>query len=297
MSYQIEKLEKLAMFVELYTPQEGINWTPIESLGTYRSSTLHEREPEIEIPAIVIVIQGTKVCYVGEQKHVYGPGKVLVGFYPAPVETEILGASPDEPYLAVGISLDIGRMADMLLRIERFEETVPQSTAIDPSAKFAIDLSDQLLDPFIRLFETLANERDAVILGEAIVDEIYYRLLCNERGGELRALLQQRGKIKRISKAIDHIHAHLDEPVSVEQLAQTVHMSRTAFYTNFKDVMQVSPLQYAKSVKLYEAQKLIKGGKRVSEASYLVGYNNLAQFSREYKREFGYAPSVTGAMA
>ena len=40
-------------------------------------------------------------------------------------------------------------------------------------------------------------------------------------------------------------------------------------------------------------QKLIKEGKRVGEASYLVGYNNLAQFSREYKRQFGFAPSAT----
>jgi hypothetical protein len=43
-------------------------------------------------------------------------------------------------------------------------------------------------------------------LGEAIIDEIYYRLLCDERGGELRSLLQQKGKIKRISKAVDYIH-------------------------------------------------------------------------------------------
>ena len=72
-----------------------------------------------------------------------------------------------------------------------------------------------------------------------------------------------------------------------------VHMSRTAFYQNLKDVMHVSPLQYSKSVRLCEAQKLIKSGKRPNEAGYLVGYNNLGQFSREYKRHFGYSPSTT----
>ena len=70
-------------------------------------------------------------------------------------------------------------------------------------------------------------------------------------------------------------------------------MSQTAFYLNFKEVMQVPPLQYAKSVKLFEAQRLLKEGRRVSEAGYSVGYNNLGQFSREYKRHFGYAPSAT----
>ena len=72
-------------------------------------------------------------------------------------------------------------------------------------------------------------------------------------------------------------------------------MSRTAFYNNFKEVMMLSPLQYAKSVKLMEAQKLIRAGNRVTETSHMVGYNNLAQFSREYKRYFGYPPSTRGA--
>ncbi len=290
------KLKQLANLIEQHTPQEGINWTHIESLGTYRASTNMPRTPEIEIPAIVIVVQGKKVCYVGDKKFAYDAGNVLVGFYPAPVETKIEGASPEQPYLAVGISLDINRMAEMLLRIDQFDETAPQPVSIDPSAKFAIGLSEQLLDPFLRLFAVLDNPRDAAVLGEAIIDEIYYRLLCDERSGELRSLLQQKGKIKRISKAVDYIHANLDRPVSVEKLARVVHMSRTAFYLNFKEVMQLSPLQYAKSVKLFEAQKLIKGGKRVNEASYLVGYNNLAQFSREYKRQFGYTPSATGVV-
>jgi AraC-like DNA-binding protein len=57
--------------------------------------------------------------------------------------------------------------------------------------------------------------------------------------------------------------------------------------------MHVSPLQYAKSVKLVKAQTLIKEGKNASEAGYLVGYNSPARFSREYKRHFGFVPSAT----
>jgi hypothetical protein len=64
-------------------------------------------------------------------------------------------------------------------------------------------------------------------------------------------------------------------------------------YESFKAVMHVSPLQYAKSVKLSRAQALIQEGKKAGEAAYLVGYNSPSQFSREYKRHFGYAPSAT----
>ena len=163
----------------------------------------------------------------------------------------------------------------------------------DPSGIFSISLSDNLLNPFIRLFETMPDPREAAFLGESIIDEIYFRLLNCERGGELRHLLQQRGEIQRISKAVDYIHQNLDQPVSVEGLAKMVHMGQTSFYENFKKVMLMSPLKYAKSVKLDRAQMLIREGKKANEAGYLVGYNSPAQFSREYKRHFGFAPSAT----
>lgn len=85
----------------------------------------------------------------------------------------------------------------------------------------------------------------------------------------------------------------MDKAVSVENLAEMVHMSRSAFYDNFKSVMHTLPLQYAKLVKLFKARKLIKEGKNFSEAGYMVGYNGPAQFSREYNRHFGYSPSAT----
>jgi AraC-like DNA-binding protein len=105
--------------------------------------------------------------------------------------------------------------------------------------------------------------------------------------------LQQRGNIQRISKAVEYIHQHIEAPVSIDYLAEMVNMSRTSFYDSFRDVMHLSPLQYAKSVKLHKAQTFIREGKNASEAGYMVGYNSPAQFSREYKRQFGFAPSAT----
>ena len=79
-----------------------------------------------------------------------------------------------------------------------------------------------MLDAFIRLFESLSDPKAPAFLGELIVDEIYFR--C-------------------ISKAVEYIHQNLDQPVSVEGLAEMVHMGQTSFYENFRNVMHVSPLQ------------------------------------------------------
>ncbi|HRV91097.1 MAG TPA: AraC family transcriptional regulator [Anaerolineae bacterium] len=293
MAYQTDKLRKLAALVEQHTAQEGVSYTGIESLGTFKAASTRMRMPDYYEPAIVMVAQGKKRCYIGNKAYEYGAGDYLILFLPMSLDVEIVNASPDHPFLAAGVRIDLGRLADVLLRIERVEGGVTKPVSTDPSGIFSASLSDNLLDPTIRLLESLANPRDAAILGDLIVDEIYYRILCDERGGDLRTFLQQRGQIQRVAKAVQYIHQNLKEPVSVEKLADMVHMSRTSFYENFKEVMHVSPLQYAKSVKLVKAQTLIKEGKNASEAGYLVGYNSPAQFSREYKRHFGFVPSAT----
>lgn len=295
MTYQTAKFKTLVSLMEHHSPQEGVNLSSLEYFGTYKAAGIRGKKPAIEIPAIWIIGQGKKLCHLGEQTYEYSAGNVIVMFYPLAVETEIVEASPEAPFLVAGVIIDMGRMADLLLRIDRIDGAAAKPISTDPSSIFSVPLSDALLDPAIRLFEVLDNPRDAAVLGESIVDEIYYRLLTAIRGGELRFLLQGRGEIQRISRAVEHIHANLHEPVSVEKLADMVHMSRTTFYENFRDVMHVSPLQYAKSVKLNKAQTLIQEGKNASEAAYLVGYNSSAQFSREYKRHFGYPPSATMA--
>lgn len=293
MNHPGEKFERFVHLLRQHTPQEGANYAVIEGVGAYRASAPEGRHPALDIPAIWAIGQGRKLCHAGDTTYDYSAGNVVVMFYPMAVETEVVEASRERPLLIAGVAIDLARMADVLLRMDQIEGAAAKPLSADPSGICAMSLEDSLLDPLIRLFELLDVPRDAAMLGDAVIDEIYYRLLCGEGGDELRYHLQQRGEIRRISRAVEHIHANLDKPVSVEDLADMVHMSRTSFYENFRDVMHASPLQYAKSVKLHRAQTLIQGGKNAGEAGYMVGYNSAAQFSREYKRHFGYPPSAT----
>ena len=105
------------------------------------------------------------------------------------------------------------------------------------------------------------------------------------------SLLQQRGQIQQIARAVDCLHQNLEKVVSVDELAGLVIMSRSTSHKKSNEVMHLPPLQYAKRVKLNKAQSCILTGMSVSEAGYTVGYNSPAQFSREYKRYFGVPPS------
>jgi len=288
-----EKLDKLNELILRNTEDQDAVLSPQKNFAVMRETAYHKRKPNLYTPLIIMVSQGKKVCYVGNQSYEYGPGDLFVMLLPIPVETEIVDASPEEPFLAAGAIVDLPRISNVLMKIENAENSVQQPTTLDASSIFSTRAKENQIDAFIRLVETFKNPTEAAVLSESIIDEIYYRLLVDERGGELRNLLQQRGEIQRISKAVEHIHQNLDQQISIEDLASLVHMSRSAFFDNFKDVMHLPPLQYAKSIKLHRAQTLLLDGMKVNEAAYQVGYNSQAQFSREYKRHFGFSPSMT----
>ena len=262
MTYQTEKHEAFIKQLDKHGPEEGFNTTYLDTVAVIRESESHAKVRTVYEPFLVIVGKGEKICYVGEQEYEYGPGSGLVVLLPMPVQTEIIGATPDNPFLAAVIALNLDRLSDILLKMERADGFPAQPTAGESSGIFSMPLSDELLRPVLRLFEALESPRDTAILSELILDEIHYRLLCQERGEALRILLQQRGQISRITRAVDHIHQNLDKPVSVEQLAEMVHMSRTTFHEHFRAVMHVSPLRYAKSMKLFRAHQFIREEKR-----------------------------------
>jgi AraC-like DNA-binding protein len=110
-------------------------------------------------------------------------------------------------------------------------------------------------------------------------------------GAILNNLLHRNGQIQQMFKAVDYIYNHMDQTISVDELACSVQMGSSRFHRKFKEVMHLSPVQYIKKIKLVTAQAFILEGKSVSEAGYQVGYKSPSQFSREYKRFFGKVPS------
>jgi len=297
MSYSDEKMHEFVALLEKHTPQEGLNLTAVSDLITYRESGTPDKCRSVYEQGVVILGQGKKHCYVDGQEYDYSVGNYLSLYLPMPMEVEVVEASPERPLLMAGIRIDLVRIANILMKMDQVGQQSTQADPLPPSAIFSKPVSDDLLDAVIRLLRTLDNPVERAVLGDSILDELYFRLICDDPSGSLQRLLQHRGQVQQISKAVDHIHNNMNEVVSVDQLASLSNMSTSGFRKSFREVMHMPPLQYAKSIKLNRAQLLIREGKNANEAGYLVGYNSPAQFSREYKRQFGYSPSATGIVA
>ena len=99
-------------------------------------------------------------------------------------------------------------------------------------------------------------------------------------------------KSNQIAIAISYLKDNLKNNIFVDEMARMVNMAPSTFYRHFKEVLGISPLQFHKQLRLYEAQRLmISEGINVSTAAYQVGYESTSQFSRDYKRLFGLSPN------
>jgi AraC family transcriptional activator of mtrCDE len=109
-----------------------------------------------------------------------------------------------------------------------------------------------------------------------------------ERRGLLAALCDP-----RLVRALEAIHTQAGKEWTVAALAETAHMSRTAFANHFASVLGAGPIEYLTQWRMSEARRLLSDP-RVSVAAVAadLGYRTEAAFRRAFKRVTGVGPGV-----
>jgi AraC-like DNA-binding protein len=138
----------------------------------------------------------------------------------------------------------------------------------------------------------LDSPRDIPVLAPLIKREILWWLIVGEQGAAVRQLGLANSSLSHIARAVRWIREHYARSFRVEDVAEICGMSASAFYRNFQAATAMSPIQFQKQIRLQEARLLLASDSRdVAGIGYRVGYDSPAQFSREYRRQFGAPPS------
>lgn len=218
----------------------------------------------------------------------YDPAHVLVFAVDLPVSSHVTRASPGHPYLGFVLSLEPARVADLAARV--YPRGVPK--APDNRGLYVGRATDGIVHAVTRLLDLMTQVEDANLLGPLVIDEILIRLLRTPIGPRVAQIGQPRSGVHRMGEAASWIRAHFAQPVKVDEMAASVNMSASSFHQRFKAVTSMSPLQYQKVLRLHEARRLMLfQGVDVNDACFRVGYLSPSQFSREYTRFFGNAPT------
>ena len=270
-----------------HMPRTGTYHSPVPGLVTRRLETCHTPTTCLGKPSASIIVQGEKIAMLGDREIHYGEGQCLVTGVDMPNAFRVLQACHDHPFLAMSLELDRSLTGQM---VKELADAVPPAARPD-SGVILGTTSPELLDAFLRLARLLDTPERIPILAPLVIREIHYLLLIGPQGAGLRQLNTHGTQANSIAQATDWLRKNYRKPLLVSQLARQVNMGTSTFHRHFKEVTGMSPLQYHKRLRLYEAQRLMLAGEMdAGSAGLAVGYESTAQFNREYKRLFGEPP-------
>lgn len=95
----------------------------------------------------------------------------------------------------------------------------------------------------------------------------------------------------QLQQAIDYIHTHLDQDLSLVELANVVNISPTYFASLFKQAMKISPHQYVIQQRVEQAKLMLsKTDLAIADIALQVGFSSQSHLTQQFKRLTGMTP-------
>lgn len=279
-----ERLQHLS--ADLFALETARSGRALPAAHIFQRDAISAFEAVVYNPVICLILQGKKELHLGDRLVAVAEGDALLVSHDLPMTSKITEASPDAPYRALIISLDLSILRSLYEQVGEAVSEEHHATSLSASGTDPV-----WVEPMVRYLELMDTPLEAQVLGPMILKEIHFRLLMSPIGGMLRNLLSVDSHASRISRSIQRIRASFREPLVVGDLAQVAGMSQSSFHEHFKSVTGTTPLQYQKDLRMIEARALLsRGVSSVSVAGFEVGYESPTHFSRDYSRKFGCSP-------
>jgi AraC family transcriptional regulator len=156
---------------------------------------------------------------------------------------------------------------------------------------------DAFSDPLIsQIAATLANEIDSGFVDGILADALNTALAVQvvRRFVDLSALLLEpsnglsRERLKRVR---DYVEAHLDDRLTLTDLAGVACLSPYHFSCSFKQAVGIGPQRYVMQRRLEQAKTLMRRTKEpLAEIAQRVGFADQSHLTMIFRREIGMTP-------
>lgn len=105
-------------------------------------------------------------------------------------------------------------------------------------------------------------------------------------------------KMNKHSKMIEYAAKTINDNFSnpdflCKDISKNLNISEAYLRMIFKEEYGISPLQYLLKTRMNEAAYLLMENLSVTDTAQMVGYKDIFQFSKAYKKYFGYPPKST----
>jgi transcriptional regulator GlxA family with amidase domain len=131
---------------------------------------------------------------------------------------------------------------------------------------------------------------------QALVDAVADMLVCDRHraDSELQLVPMWSRKVQvqpKLNEVLELMEANLEEPISLQELADFVHLSRRQLERMFLKSLHCTPSRYYLKLRLDRARRLLKQSTRsIVEITAMCGFVSTTHFSRCYRKYMGVSP-------
>ncbi len=260
-----------------------------DHITIYRYETQHICScASIYKPMLTFIIRGQKDSLLGTKSFTYRPGDIFITGVDMPAQFKVSQVSHEEPGFSVAVQIDPMMMQEVMTQLPPLDQQELLSSEFSANSDQA---STAELVTLCRIVDLYTQGITYDFPYQLLLKELLFYVLTAKHGMSLRRLFTAGAQDYKIAKAIHYLRENFRKDVPIESLAEMVYMAVPTFYKHFKQVTSLSPLQYLKRLRLYEAKRLmISQSLSAAAAGYEVGYASEQHFSRDYKKLFGRPP-------
>ena len=100
---------------------------------------------------------------------------------------------------------------------------------------------------------------------------------------------------QRVKQAMLYIRTHHAEPISLDEIADSVHISKSECCRCFARTLQMTPFEYLMKYRIFEATKKMREHPdepiAIADLALSVGFNNTSYFNKLFKKFLGCTPT------
>ena len=176
--------------------------------------------------------------------------------------------------------------------LEKIARESVKSTRVELIPQFI--LIDPLIQQILRSLhaDMAAGHPTGQLFGDSLAVALAARLLQNHAVWKAQYASAQGGLPPYLcDRALDFIEAHLDQPFTLDQLADELGISVFYFCRQFKQSMGITPHQYVTRRRIEKAKELLVHSQLpITEISLQVGFATPSAFSRLFRQLTGMSP-------
>jgi len=259
-----------------------------------------EKATKVELrsdqPLFCAMISGKKVMHSSDDNYHsdFMPHESFVMAPNQTVEIDFPVAQLSQPTrcLAIEISTDrIQQIADQLNHHQQRNKEFghwhyqPQIVHTHHNAQ-----TQALLQRMTHIFSE--NHQDRSYMIDLAVNELTTRLLRQQSRELMMSFCIENSDHSGMAAVISFIETNLAQHLEIDYLCKLACMSRTKFFSEFKQHLGCTPLVFQQQQRLRKAHSLIGEGRQITQVCFELGFISCSHFSRLFKQFYGISPKA-----